>query len=219
MPSEVHPESCLVAFFSTHELVFASASLMVPERTAEALAMVRSFMASAPMSAIGAVPCSIEARMAMMASAARPESARSATRKPSTWGFAVRYWLTRSNVMGLSSKSKQRLSCHGCEFAGFVAEYGHELLCGHGFDASVASFEALYSEVEFRFGFFEVGYGFFDGSGFGELVDESFAFDAAFVLADDDAGFGWIVDGLLAVGDHGFAEFVVGVLQVGYDDD
>ena len=60
MPSEVHPESCLVAFFfSTHELVFASASLMVPERTAEALAMVRSFMASAPMSAIGAVPCSI----------------------------------------------------------------------------------------------------------------------------------------------------------------
>ena len=25
--------------------------------------------------------------------------------------------------------------------------------------------------------------------------------------------------GLLAVGDHGFAEFVVGVLQVGYDDD
>ena len=48
---------------------------------------------------------------------------------------------------------------------------------------------------------------------------ESFAFDAAFVLADDDAGFGWIVDGLLAVGDHGFAEFVVGVLQVGYDDD
>ena len=51
------------------------------------------------------------------------------------------------------------------------------------------------------------------------LVDESFAFDAAFVLADDDAGFGWIVDGLLAVGDHGFAEFVVGVLQVGYDDD
>ena len=42
MPSEVHPESCLVAFFSTHELVFASASLMVPERTAEALAMVRA---------------------------------------------------------------------------------------------------------------------------------------------------------------------------------
>ena len=77
----------------------------------------------------------------------------------------------------------------------------------------------MYGEVEFRFGFFEVGYGFFDGSGFGELVDESFAFDAAFVLADDDAGFGWIVDGLLAVGDHGFAEFVVGVLQVGYDDD
>ena len=107
MPSEVHPESCLVAFFSTHELVFASASLMVPERTAEALAMVRSFMASAPMSAIGAVPCSTEVRMAMMASAERPESARSATRKPSTWGLAVRYWLTRSNVMGLSSKSKQ----------------------------------------------------------------------------------------------------------------
>ena len=200
MPSEVHPESCLVAFFSTHELVFASASLMVPERTAEALAMVRSFMASAPMSAIGAVPCSIEARMAMMASAARPESARSATRKPSTWGFAVRYWLTRSNVMGLSSKSKQ--SCLAMAAS-----------------SSVASFEALYGEVEFRFGFFEVGYGFFDGSGFGELVDESFAFDAAFVLADDDAGFGWIVDGLLAVGDHGFAEFVVGVLQVGYDDD
>ena len=178
MPSEVHPESCLVAFFSTHELVFASASLMVPERTAEALAMVRSFMASAPMSAIGAVPCSTEVRMAMMASAERPESARSATRKPSTWGLAVRYWLTRSNVMG-----------------------------------------ALYGEVEFCVGFFEVGHGFFDCSGFGELVDESFTFDAAFMLADDDAGFGWIVDGLLAVGDHGFAESVVGVLQVGYDDD
>ena len=74
-------------------------------------------------------------------------------------------------------------------------------------------------KLSFASAFFEVGYGFFDGSGFGELVDESFAFDAAFVLADDDAGFGWIVDGLLAVGDHGFAEFVVGVLQVGYDDD
>ena len=100
---------------------------------------------------------------------------------------------------GIVVEVEAELSCHGCEFAGFVAEYGHELLCGHGFDASVASFEALYGEVEFRFGFFEVGYGFFDGSGFGELVDESFAFDAAFVLADDDAGFGWIVDGLLAV--------------------
>ena len=120
---------------------------------------------------------------------------------------------------GIVVEVEAELACHGCEFAGFVAEHGYELLCGHGFDASVASLEALYGEVEFRFGFFEVCNGFFDGSGFGELVDESFAFDAAFMLADDDAGFGWIVDGLLAVGDHGFAEFVVGVLQVGYDDD
>ena len=120
---------------------------------------------------------------------------------------------------GIVVEVEAELACHGCEFAGFVSEYGYELLCGHGFDASVASFEALYGEVEFCVGFFKVGHSFFDCSGFGELVDESFAFDAAFMLADDDAGFGWIVDGLLAVGNHGFAESVVGVLQVGYDDD
>ena len=79
---------------------------MVPARTADAFAIVRSFMASAPISAIGAVPCSTDDRMAMIASAVRPDNARSATRKPSTCGLEVRYWLTRSSVMGLSSKSK-----------------------------------------------------------------------------------------------------------------
>ncbi len=55
------------------------------------------------------------------------------------------------------------LACHGCEFAGFVAEYGHELLCGHGFDYAVASFEALYGEVEFRLAFLRSATVSFDG--------------------------------------------------------
>ena len=58
MPLDVHPDSCRVAFFNTQGFVFASAVEMVPARTADAFAIVRSFMASAPISAIGAVPCS-----------------------------------------------------------------------------------------------------------------------------------------------------------------
>lgn len=105
-PAEVQPESCLMAFFSTHGFVFAWACVMVPALTADALAMVRSFIASAPISAMGSVPCSTAERMAMMASAVRPAMALSATEKPVTCGFEVRYRLTRSRVMGSSSKSK-----------------------------------------------------------------------------------------------------------------
>ena len=49
MPLDVHPDSCRVAFFNTQGFVFASAVEMVPARTADAFAIVRSFMASAPM--------------------------------------------------------------------------------------------------------------------------------------------------------------------------
>ena len=116
---------------------------------------------------------------------------------------------------GVVVEVEAELVAHGGEFAGAFAEDVDELLCGCGFDASVVSFELGEDEVEFGFGFFEVWYVFFAGSGSGELVDESFAFVAAFVLADDDAGVAGVFAGLFAVGGYGFAEFVVGVLQIG----
>lgn len=76
---------------STQGLVFASACEIVPARTADALAMVLSFIANAPINAMGSVPCSTAARIITMASAVRPSTALSATAKPVTCGLAVRY--------------------------------------------------------------------------------------------------------------------------------
>ena len=46
MPLDVHPDRRRVAFFNTQGFGFASAVEMVPARTADAFAIVRSFMAS-----------------------------------------------------------------------------------------------------------------------------------------------------------------------------
>lgn len=108
---------------------------------------------------------------------------------------------------------------HCGEFADFVAEYCGELLGGHWFDASVVLFEALYDEVEFCFGFFQVGYGVYVRTGFVESVFELFSFGSAFVLAYDDACVVWFFAGLFAVCDHCVCEFFVGVLQIVDDDD
>ena len=62
---------------------------MAPERTAEALANVRSFDANAPMSTIGSVPCTMAERMATMASAVRPSMARSEANIKSDYVFKL----------------------------------------------------------------------------------------------------------------------------------
>ena len=108
---------------------------------------------------------------------------------------------------------------HCGEFADFVAEYCGELLGGHWFDASVVLFEALHDEVEFCFGFFQVGHGFYACTGFIESVFELFSFGSTLVLADDDACVVWFFAGLFAVCDHCVREFFVGILQIVDDDD
>lgn len=72
------------ALRSIHGAMFDSACVMVPARTAEALAMERSFIASAPMSAMGSVPWLMAERIMMTAWAPWPASAWSAMANPVT---------------------------------------------------------------------------------------------------------------------------------------
>ena len=52
-------------------------------------------------------------------------------------------------------------------------------------------------------------------SGASELVEQPFAFGAAFMLSDDNACLPGVGDCLLAVGDQAVAELFVGVLHIG----
>ncbi len=175
-----------MAFLSTHGFLFAWACVMVPALTADALAMVRSFIASAPISAM-VVPRSTAERMAMMASAVRPAMALSATEKAVTCGFEVRYRLTRSRVMGSSSKSKHSWE-HMAAISPALGEHRDELLGGQWLDAAVLPLEYLQQKVEFRLRFLQVGDRLLARARLDELVEQPFALDPSFMPADDDAG-------------------------------
>ena len=212
-PAEVQPPSWRIAFFSTHGLVFASACEIVPARTAEALAMVRSFMANAPISAMGSVPCSTAARIMTMASAVLPSTALSATQ---TGDLRIGGQILVDTVEPhrIIVKVETQLLAHGGEFAGFAAEHGYQLLRGHRFDSTTAFLEFSEYEIELGIRFLQIRHVLFASAGFHQLVDDLAPFDAALVLADHHAGAVRILGGLLGVRHQSFGELFVGILQV-----
>ena len=76
----------------------------------------------------------------------------------------------------------------------------------------------LQHEVEFRLRFLQVGDRLLARARLDELVEQPFALDPSFMPADDDAGCTRIGACLTAVAHHGFAQLVVGVLQIVDDD-
>ena len=93
-----------------------------------------------------------------------------------------------------------------------------ELLGGQWLDAAVLPLEYLQHEVEFRLRFLQVGDRLLARARLDELVEQPFALDPSFMPADDDAGCTRIGACLTAVAHHGFAQLVVGVLQIVDDD-
>ena len=115
---------------------------------------------------------------------------------------------------GIVLKIKTQLLAHGRKLAGFAAKHGHKLLGRHRLHPAPAFLEFAEHEIQLRIRLLQVGHVHLASAGLGQLIDDLAPLDAAFMLTNDDAGAVRVFGRLFGVGDQGFGELFIGVLQI-----